>query len=45
MSGVQLIAQRLGFLQIERVEAFSEPAIGRSEKIARFIPFTLIAPS
>ncbi len=33
LSGVQLVEQRLCLLQVERVEAFSEPAIGRSEKI------------
>ena len=44
MSGVLLIEQRLRFLQIERVEAFGEPAIDRSEKRAGRIPFALIAP-
>ena len=43
-SGVQLIEQRLGLLQIERVEAFGEPAVDRSEKIAGLIPLALIAP-
>ena len=33
-SGIQLVEQRLGLLQVERVEAFGEPAIDRSEKIA-----------
>src|SRR6478736_5804340 len=33
----QLIKQRLGFLQIARVEAFSEPAVYRREK-ARELP-------
>jgi hypothetical protein len=28
------IGQRLGLLQIERVEAFGEPAVDRCEKIA-----------
>ena len=32
----QLFEQRLGVLQIERVEAFGKPAIDRSEKIAGF---------
>jgi hypothetical protein len=41
---MQLIKQRLGLLQIERVEAFAEPVIDRSEKIAGLIPFALIAP-
>jgi hypothetical protein len=31
-------------LQVERVEAFSEPAIDRSEKIAGLLPFALITP-
>jgi hypothetical protein len=30
---VQLIEQSLGLLQVKRVEAFSEPAIDRGEKI------------
>jgi hypothetical protein len=42
-SGVQLIEQRLRLFQIERVEAFSEPAVDRSEKIAGLIRLTLIA--
>ena len=42
-SGVQLIEQRLGLFQIKRVEAFGEPAIDRSEKIAGFLPLALIA--
>ncbi len=44
LSGVQLGEQRLGLLQIERVETFGEPAIDRSEKRAGRIPFALIAP-
>ena len=43
LSGVQLVEQRLRLLQIERVEAFSEPAVDRSEKIAGLIRLTLIA--
>ena len=43
MSGVQLVKQRLGVLQIERVEAFGEPAVERSERIAGLIPLALIA--
>jgi len=31
LSGVQLIEQHLGLFQIERVEAFGEPAIDRSQ--------------
>ena len=34
LSGVQLAELRLGLLQIERVEAFSEPVIDRGKKIA-----------
>ena len=34
LSGVQLVEQRLGLLQIERVKTLGEPAINRSEKIA-----------
>ena len=44
MSGVQLIEQRAGLLQIERVETFGEPAVDRSEKITRLIPLALLAP-
>ena len=33
-SGVQLVEQGLGLLQIERVEALGEPAVDRREKIA-----------
>src|SRR5208282_6272725 len=43
LSAAQLIEQRLGLLQIERIEAFGEPAIDRSEKIAGLIPLALIA--
>jgi hypothetical protein len=35
LSGSQLAELRLSRLQIERVKAFSEPAIDRSEKFAR----------
>ena len=34
----------LGLFQIERVKAFSEPVVDRSEKIAGLIPLTLTAP-
>jgi hypothetical protein len=44
LSGVQLIKQRLRLFQVERVEAFGEPAVDRREKIASFLPFALIAP-
>ena len=42
--GRQLLQQRLRLFQIERVEAFGEPAVDRSEKIAGLIPLPLIAP-
>ena len=42
---MQLTEQSLGFLQVERVEAFGEPAVDRSEKSASFIPLALIAPA
>ena len=42
MSGVQLIEQRLRLFQIERLEAFGEPAIDRGEEIASRI--TLARP-
>src|SRR5215831_18317564 len=31
-------------LQVERIEAFREPAVDGSEKIAGVIPFALVAP-
>jgi hypothetical protein len=34
---VQLVEQRLGLLQIERVEAFGEPAIRRSKQLASLL--------
>ena len=42
--GCQLIKQRLRFLQIERVEAFSEPLVDRSEQFASLLLLPLIAP-
>jgi hypothetical protein len=39
----QLLQQRLHLLQIDRVEAFGEPAVDRSEKIAGLLPLALIA--
>jgi hypothetical protein len=44
LSNGQLIEQRLGLLQIARVEALGEPVVDRSEKIAGLIPLALIAP-
>ena len=43
LSGVQLVEQSLGLLQVERVKAFGEPAVDWSDKIAGLIPFALIA--
>ena len=40
----QLVEQRLGLLQIERVEAFGEPAVDRSEQFASLLRLPLIAP-
>jgi hypothetical protein len=40
----QLVEQSLGLLQVERLEAFGEPAINRSEKIVSLLRFTLFAP-
>jgi hypothetical protein len=34
LSGVQLIEQRLGFLQIQCIKTLGEPVVDRSEKIA-----------
>jgi hypothetical protein len=41
---MQRVEQRTGLLQIERVEAFSEPVVNRSEKIAGLMPLALAAP-
>ena len=40
----ELLQQRLGLPQVERVEAFGEPVIDRGEKIVGPLSFTLIAP-
>ena len=42
-SSRQPVEQRLGLFQVERVKAFCEPALDRSEKIAGLIPLALIA--
>jgi hypothetical protein len=31
----QLVEERLGFLQVQRIEAFSEPAVNRRQQFAR----------
>jgi hypothetical protein len=40
----QFIEQSLGLFQVERVEAFGEPAVDRGEKVAGLLSFALIAP-
>jgi hypothetical protein len=39
-----MLTARLRLLQVERIEAFGEPDVDRSEKIARLLPFPLMAP-
>jgi hypothetical protein len=41
---VQLIEQRLGLLQVGRIEAFGEPIVDRREKIVRLPSLAMIAP-
>ena len=41
---MQFIEQFLGFLQIPRVEALSEPAVNRSQQFARLLHLALVAP-
>jgi hypothetical protein len=43
-AGIQLIEQRLSFLQIARVKPFRKPAVDRSEKLAGLLLLALIAP-
>jgi hypothetical protein len=40
----QLVQQHLSLLQIERVEAFGEPAVDRSEKLTGLTPLALVTP-
>jgi hypothetical protein len=40
----QLLQQRLRLLQIERVEAFREPAVHRSEQFASLLRLPLVTP-
>ena len=40
LSGPQLVEQRLGLLQVARVEAFSEPAVDPSESILVAVPLS-----
>jgi hypothetical protein len=44
LSGGKLIKQRLRLLQVERIEAFGEPAVDRCEKIVGLVPLALITP-
>ena len=41
---MQLIEQRLGLLQITRVEAFSEPAVNRSKQFTSLLRLPLVTP-
>jgi len=41
---MQLIEQGFGLFQIERVEAFSKPAVDRSKQFASLLRFPLITP-
>ena len=43
-SDVQLIEHGLGLLQVERFEAFGEPAVDRSEQFSSLLRFPLITP-
>jgi hypothetical protein len=43
VSGVQLVDQSLGLLQIECIKALSEPAVDWSEKLASIIKLALVA--
>ena len=40
----QLSEKRLGHLQIERVKAFSEPVVDRSQEFPRLLHLALVAP-
>ena len=42
--GVQLVEQRLGLLQIERVEPLGKPPVDRSEQFVSLLRLTLVAP-
>ena len=43
-SGVQLVEQRLGLLQIERVEPLGKPPVDRSEQFVSLLRLALVAP-
>ena len=44
LSTSKLVEHRLSLLQIERVEAFGEPAVDRSEQFASLLRLALVAP-
>src|SRR4051794_35204015 len=44
LSGVQLLQQQLGLLQVERIKSFGEPAVNGREKITGFAVPVLFAP-
>ena len=44
VSGVQLVEQGLGFLQIERVEPLREPPVNLGQQFARLLHLALVAP-
>jgi len=44
LSGAQFIEQCLGLFQVERVEAFGEPAVDRGKQFARLLHLALVAP-
>src|SRR6267142_2885580 len=44
LSGVQLLQQRLGLPQVERIKSFGEPAVDRRKKITGFAAPVLFAP-
>ncbi|WP_213739780.1 hypothetical protein [Bradyrhizobium sp. dw_411] len=43
LSVAQLVEQRLGLLQVERIEALRESAVDRREKIVGFVPLVIVA--
>jgi hypothetical protein len=43
-SGAQLVEQRLGLLQIQRIEPLREPAVDRSQQFASLLRLALVAP-
>jgi hypothetical protein len=43
-SCLELLQQRFGLLQVQRVETLGEPTIDRGEKIVSLLSFALIVP-